>query len=264
MDSNLGKEAVRSTVTDEVVNESFPLAVDENNLFMISQPKFGDVEGLVEEGKDFTFSAEFEVKPELELSDYSPVHVEIPFKTASELEIDEQINSLGDYYFDYKNAPANTKVKEKSIVELTMTVKDDNGEAIDALGVEDRMYELGQGMFPAAFDEALIGMKKGETKSITLNVEENPCMVTSFLKEKTENATFDVEIKVVKKKVAPKLPTSGSKRPWASLTSPSCAFAWRVHRAAEGRGHSCIMENNALYALQSAWWRGFRVHGRRR
>ncbi|MFR3272387.1 MAG: trigger factor family protein [Slackia sp.] len=90
IDSNLGKEAVRSTVTDEVVNESFPLAVDENNLFMISQPKFGDVEGLVEEGKDFTFSAEFEVKPEFELSDYSPVHVEIPFKTASELEIDER------------------------------------------------------------------------------------------------------------------------------------------------------------------------------
>ncbi|MFQ9742855.1 MAG: trigger factor, partial [Slackia sp.] len=251
IDSNLGKEAVRSTVTDEVVNESFPLAVDENNLFMISQPKFGDVEGLVEEGKDFTFSAEFEVKPELELSDYSPVHVEIPFKTASELEIDEQINSLGDYYFDYKNAPANTKVKEKSIVELTMTVKDDNGEAIDALGVEDRMYELGQGMFPAAFDEALIGMKKGETKSITLNVEENPCMVTSFLKEKTENATFDVEIKVVKKKVAPEITDEWVKETlgFADVAELRVRMGESIEQQ-KGEAIPRIMENNALYALQ--------------
>lgn len=251
IDSNLGKEAVRSTVTDEVVNESFPLAVDENNLFMISQPKFGDVEGLVEEGKDFTFSAEFEVKPELELSDYSPVHVEIPFKTASELEIDEQINSLGDYYFDYKNAPVNTKVKEKSIVELTMTVKDDNGEAIDALGVEDRMYELGQGMFPAAFDEALIGMKKGETKSITLNVEENPCMVTSFLKEKTENATFDVEIKVVKKKVAPEITDEWVKETlgFADVAELRVRMGESIEQQ-KGEAIPRIMENNALYALQ--------------
>ena len=251
IDSNLGKEAVSSTVTDELLNESFPLAVDENDLNMISQPKFGDVEGLVEEGKDFTFSAEFEVKPALELSDYSPVHIEIPFKKASEAEIDEQIAALGNYYYDYKNAPANTKVKENGSVEITLAVKDDKGEAIESLGAEDRLYELGQGLFPAAFDEALLGMKKGETKSITLNVAENPCMMTSILKDKTEEVTFEVEIKVVKKKIAPEVTDEWVKETlgFADVAELRVRMGESIEQQ-KGDIIPRIMENNALFALQ--------------
>lgn len=251
IDSNLGKDAVRSTVTDELLNESFPLAVDENDLNMISQPKFGDVEGLVEEGKDFTFSAEFEVKPVLELSDYSPVHIEIPMKKASEAEIDEQIEALGNYYYDYKNAPANTKVKENGSVEITLVVKDDKGEVMESLGAEDRLYELGQGLFPAAFDEALLGMKKGETKSITLNVAENPCMMTSILKDKTEEVTFEVEIKVVKKKVAPEVTDEWVKETlgFADVAELRVRMGESIEQQ-KGDIIPRIMENNALFALQ--------------
>ena len=251
IDSNLGKDAVRSTVTDELLNESFPLAVDENDLNMISQPKFGDVEGLVEEGKDFTFSAEFEVKPELELSDYSPVHIEVPFKKASEAEIDEQIEALGNYYYDYKNAPANTKVKQENSVEITLVVKDDKGEVMESLGAEDRLYELGQGLFPAAFDEALLGMKKGETKSITLNVAENPCMMTSILKDKTEEVTFEVEIKAVKKKIAPEVTDEWVKETlgFADVAELRVRMGESIEQQ-KGDIIPRIMENNALFALQ--------------
>ena len=251
IDSNLGKDAVRSTVTDELLNESFPLAVDENDLNMISQPKFGDVEGLVEEGKDFTFSAEFEVKPVLELSDYSPVHIEIPFKKASEAEIDEQIEALGNYYYDYKNAPANTKVKLENSVEITLVVKDDKGEVMESLGAEDRLYELGQGLFPAAFDDALLGMKKGETKSITLNVAENPCMMTSILKDKTEEVTFEVEVKAVKKKIAPEVTDEWVKETlgFADVAELRVRMGESIEQQ-KGDIIPRIMENNALFALQ--------------
>lgn len=251
IDSNLGKDAVRSTVTDELLNESFPLAVDENDLNIISQPKFGDVEGLVEEGKDFTFSAEFEVKPVLELSDYSPVHIEVPFKKASEAEIDEQIEALGNYYYDYKNAPANTKVKLENSVEITLVVKDDKGEVMESLGAEDRLYELGQGLFPAAFDDALLGMKKGETKSITLNVAENPCMMTSILKDKTEEVTFEVEVKAVKKKIAPEVTDEWVKETlgFADVAELRVRMGESIEQQ-KGDIIPRIMENNALFALQ--------------
>ncbi len=152
IDANLGKEAVLSTVTDEMLNESFPVAIDEADLILISEPKFSEVDGLVEEGKDFTFSIECEVKPALELSDYSPVHIEVPFKTASEAEIDREIDNLGNAYHDYKNAPANTKVKADSVVELDIKAVDDNGEDIAALCSEARLYELGKGLFPASVE----------------------------------------------------------------------------------------------------------------
>ena len=205
IDANLGKEAVLSTVTDEMLNESFPVAIDEADLILISEPKFSEVDGLVEEGKDFTFSIECEVKPVLELSDYSPFHIEVPFKTASEAEIDREIDNLGNAYHDYKNAPANTKVKADSVVELDIKAVDDNGEDIAALCSEARLYELGKGLFPAAFDEELVGCKKGEEKHFEIEVESNPCMLTSILQGKTAKVVFDVTVKAVKKVVLPEI-----------------------------------------------------------
>lgn len=251
IDNALGKEAVRGTVTDELLNESFPLAVDQCDLNIISQPKFGDVEGLVEEGKDFVFSAEFEVKPVCELSSYDAIHIEVPKKEASEDEINEQIEALGNYYYDYKNAPANTKVKEGSSVEITLSAKNDKGEDVPALSAEERLYELGQGLFPAAFDAELIGLKKGDTKTFTVNMKENQSMFASMLPEGTEEVTFDVEIKVVKKKVTPEFTDE-----WVKENLGVDSVAVLRERLAEsieaqkGQIIPRIMETNALYELQ--------------
>lgn len=251
IDANLGKEAVLSSVTDELLNESFPLAIDEADLTMISQPKFSDVESLVEEGKDFSFAVEFEVKPALELSDYSPVHIEVPFKAASEKEIDEQIEALGNYYYDYKNAPANTKVKADSAVELAIKAVDDNGEEIASLCSDERLYEMGQNLFPAAFDEEILGCKKGETKHFELEVESNPCMLTSILKDKTAKVVFDVEVKAVKKKIAPEFTDEWVKENlgFADVADLRARMGEQIE-AQKGEMIPRIMENNALFELQ--------------
>lgn len=251
IDTTLGKDAVRSTVTDELVNEFFPLAIDECNIFMISQPKFTDMEGLVVEGADFVFAAEFEVKPEVELANYDAVKIEVPFKNATEAEIDEQIEALGNYYYDFKNAPANTKVKADSSLEISMKATDDKGEEIEALAAEDRMYELGQGLFPAVFDEALVGMKKGETKTIEFDVKENPCMLTSILQDKTEKVTLEVEIKVVKKKVIPECTDEWVKETlgFADVAELRTRMAETIEKQ-KGEAIPRIMENNALAELQ--------------
>lgn len=201
IDNALGKEAARAVVTDSVVNELYPLAVDESGIFPVAQPEFDQPDDMVVEGQDFVFSATVAVKPEFELSDYGPVSIKVPFKEATDAEIDEQIEALGDYYFDYKNSPANTKVKADSTIELNMTAKNEKGEEIAELAAEERMYELGQGLFPAVFDEALVGMKKGEAKTVEVNVKENPCMLTAMLQDKAEVVTIEVEVKAVKKKV---------------------------------------------------------------
>lgn len=201
IDNALGKEAARAVVTDNVVNELYPLAVDESGIFPVAQPEFDQPDDMVVEGQDFVFSATVAVKPEYELSNYGPVSIKVPFKEASEAEIDEQIEALGDYYFDYKNSPANTKVKADSTIELDMSAKNEKGEEIAELAAEERMYELGQGLFPAVFDEALVGMKKGEAKTVEVNVKENPCMLTAMLQDKAEVVTIEVEVKAVKKKV---------------------------------------------------------------
>ena len=251
IDANIGKESIVASVAEDLLNETFPLAVDEADLVMISQPKFSEGQGIVEEGKDYVYSVEFEVKPALELSDYSPVHVEIPFKTASEAEIDEQIAALGNYYYDYKNAPANTKVKADSAVELAIKAVDDKGEDIASLSTEERLYELGQSLFPAAFDAELVGCKKGESKHFEIEVDSNPCMLTSILKGKTEKVVFDVEVKAVKKKITPEFTDEWVKENlgFADVAELRSKMGEQIE-SQKGDMIPRIMENNALYELQ--------------
>lgn len=204
IDNALGKDAVRATVTDDVVNGSYPLAIDESGLYPISKPEFEETD-LVEGDKPFTFSFSVAVKPELSLSGYDPVEIELPAEGASDAEVDEQVEALREHYHTFEDAAAATKVKEDSYIDLAMKATDDKGEDIPSLTTESRPYGLGAGLFPAEFDEQLVGLKKGQSASFTLDMPAEPPIMLSALSGKTDKINFEVEVKVVKKKVLPEV-----------------------------------------------------------
>ncbi|RNL38454.1 trigger factor [Paraeggerthella hongkongensis] len=204
IDNALGKEAVRATVTDDVVNGSYPLAIDDCDLYPIAKPEFEDTD-LVESGKDYTFSFTIAVKPEFELSGYEPVAIELPAEGVTEQEIDDQVEALCEHYYTYEDAAAATKVKEDSYIDLAMKATDDKGEDIPSLITENRPYGLGAGLFPAEFDEQLVGLKKGQTATFTLDMPADAPIMLSALQGKTEKINFEVEVKVVKKKIMPEV-----------------------------------------------------------
>lgn len=212
IDNALGAETVRATVTDEVVNGLYPLAIDAEDLYTTGQPEFGEM-GLVEAGKPFVFSAEVAVKPELELSSYDPVEISLPPEGATDAEIEQQIEALREHYYDLQDAPANTKVKEGSIVELEMSATDDAGNDIEAITTESRLYSIGGGLLPEDFDAEVMGLKKGQEKEFSIAVPAQPTALTAALAGKTSKINFKVKVLVVKKKVLPEVTDE-----WASTT----------------------------------------------
>lgn len=251
IDNTLGKDAVASAVTDDIINETYPLAIDENDLCLIGAPKFGEIAGLVEGGKDFVYTVELTVKPAFELTDYAPVKVEVPKKEATDEEIDEQIKGLTEYYYDFKDAAANAKIAEGGFAEIALHATDAAGEALPAFESDGRLYELGQGLFPEAFDKELVGMKKGQTKTIELDVKENPCMLFGGLADKTATVTFEVEVKVVKKKIYPEITDEWVKETlhFEDVADLRAKVAQSVE-AQKGQMIPRILENNVLFELQ--------------
>lgn len=204
IDNALGKEAVLATVTDDVVNGSYPLAIDDCGLFPISKPEFDETD-LVEGGKPYTFAFTVAVKPEFELSSYEPVAIELPAEGASDAEVEEQIEALREHYYTFEDASAATKVKADSYIDLAMKATDDKGEEIPALTTENRPYGLGANLFPAEFDEQLVGLKKGQTATFSLDMPADPPIMLASLAGKTDKIDFEVEVKVVKKKNLPEV-----------------------------------------------------------
>lgn len=205
IDTTLGSDAVLVTVTDDIVNEAYPEAIDRNDLFPISRPEFDDQNGMITPGKPFNFKVSIQVKPEFELSSYDPIEIEMPAEEATEEEINQQIDALRDYYFTLEDAAASTKVAADSYVDIAIKATDDKGNEIVELNSDSRSMGLGLDVFPEAFDKELIGLKKGDEKSFEVSTEGEDNKSLTLSAPDAKSLHFDVKVQAVKKKVLPEL-----------------------------------------------------------
>ena len=206
IDNALGKDYVRAVVTDDLVNESYPEAIEDTGIFPVGQPDF-DEENMefVVDGQPYTFDFEVDTKPTLELSSYDPVEIELPPEKVTDKQIDDEIDAMLEHYMDIVPAPANTKVKEDKYVNLKITATDDNGDDIPSITTDEMQYGLDSSLFPPAFDEQILGLKKGDTKQFSIDMPSEAYAMTATLAGKTAQINFDIEVLGVLKKKAPEL-----------------------------------------------------------
>ena len=206
IDNVLGAEAVLATVTDEVTNELFPLALDIEDLIPVNEPQIENGEQLVADGEEFSFSAIMAMPPVVELADYGPVDIKLPSEEPTEEEIDERLEVLRSYYYELEDAPEDQAIEERGCAELTLDVKNDEGEPIGVLSTEGRLYELGMGLYPPELDEALVGMKTGDKKHVEIDLDSSVgALLTRALDGNPEKLVIDVEVNQVKTKVLPEI-----------------------------------------------------------
>ena len=206
IDSALGKDYVRAIVTDAIVNENYPLAIDESGLFPVGQPDFKEEDmQLVEDKQDYTFTCEVAIKPTPQLTSYDAVDIEMPSEHATDEQIDDEVQALLEHYFEIVDAPDDAEIAEDSPIEMKVSATDDNGEDIPSITTDFKQHTIGSGVFPATFDAELIGMKKGDTKQFSIDMPTNPTAMTTALMGKTAKINFDVEILQVRQKKVPEL-----------------------------------------------------------
>ena len=158
IDNALGAEAVVGTVTEELLNGTWTAAIDEAKLAPVGGPVM-ETNEIVKAGEPYEYSFTIELRPEVELTSYEPVAIEMPFAEATDAEIDEQVEAMAEHYTDYEDASAATKMKPENYADLTMKATDADGNEIAALTSESRLYGPGTGMFSEAFDEEILGRR---------------------------------------------------------------------------------------------------------
>ncbi len=203
IDNALGAEAVLATVTDELVNGAYPLAIEAEKLCPANNPTVNATE-LVENGKPYEFDFTISLRPEVELTSYDTVEIEVPFAEATDAEVEEQMDAMAEHYTDYEDASAATKMKPENYMDMAVKATDAEGNDIPAISSESRLYAPAAGMLSEAFDEEIMGMKKGQTKEFSLEVPaDEEAILLADQAGKTVN--FEVTCNVVKKKVKPEI-----------------------------------------------------------
>jgi trigger factor len=161
-------KAVRSEVLSDVMRDSFIKAVEEHKLEPAGMPRFEPTRN--EPGKDLEFVAVFDVFPEIELASFSAVSVERPVAEVTEADVDNMIDNL-------RKQRATWEVAERAAEQGDRVNIDYEGfkgdEAFAGGSAKGQNLVLGSGSMIPGFEEGLVGVKAGDSKTLSLSFPED-------------------------------------------------------------------------------------------
>ncbi|SFB98709.1 trigger factor [Streptomyces aidingensis] len=156
----------RGAVLEEAVNAALPKfyseAVSQGEITPLGRPEVDITE--LKDGEILAFTAEVEVRPEIELPDFSGISVTVDAVRVSEDEVDEAVEQLRERFGSTQEV--DRPAAEGDVVTLDLRAEVD-GEVLEdgvASGVE---YTIGSGRLLDGIDEAVTGLSAGGTATFT-------------------------------------------------------------------------------------------------
>jgi len=161
-------KGVRQEVIGEQMQQGFVKAVTQEKLNPAGMPA---VEPLVdEEGKDFQFSATFEIYPEVEVKGLESISVEKLATEVEEADLDNMIDILQKQQAKFEITEEAAKDGDKVKIDFDGYV---GGEAFEGGKAEGYALTLGSKSMIPGFEEQIIGLKAGDEKTITVTFPED-------------------------------------------------------------------------------------------
>ena len=192
-----GPEVFYDEAANHMISEAYGKAYDECELEIASQPTIDVVQ--LEKGKDFIFTAEVAVKPEVELGTYKGVEVEKADTEVTDADVEEELKKVQEQ--NSRLVAADDKEVENGD-QVTIDFEGFvDGVAFEGGKGEDYPLTIGSHSFIDNFEEQIIGMNIGDEKEINVTFPEE--YHAEELKGKP--AMFKVKVKEIKEKVLPEL-----------------------------------------------------------
>jgi trigger factor len=162
-------QTIRDTNTQIFTDRGFRLAT-EPKITMPTEQK--EVEGLLAGKTDLTYTVAIEVVPTIQLADFKTFTVEKPVVEVSDADVDEAIKRIADQNRPYAAKADGAKAETGDRV--TISFKGSiNGELFDGGTGEGVPVVIGAGQFIPGFEEQLVGMAVGETRTLKVSFPKN-------------------------------------------------------------------------------------------
>lgn len=162
--------SVHYEVMNDKVGEAFANAANEAQLRVAGQPRITEKE-VATEG-ELAFDAIFEVYPEVTIADLSTVEVERVTADVSDAAIDKTLDILRKQRRTFAQRPMDAAAQDGDRVTVDFEGKID-GELFDGGRAEGFQFLVGDGQMLKEFEDAVRGMKPGESKTFPLAFPED-------------------------------------------------------------------------------------------
>lgn len=157
--------SVHYEVVNDKVGEAFSSAANEAKLRVAGQPRITEKEGAAE--GQLAFDAVFEVFPEVVLGDLTGVQIERVSAEVDDSAVNRTLDILRKQRRTFSRRPADEVAVAGDRVTVDFEGKID-GEAFEGGKGSDFQFLLGEGQMLKEFEDAVVGMRVGESKTFPL------------------------------------------------------------------------------------------------
>lgn len=157
--------SVQYEVMNDKVGEAFAQAANEAKLRVAGQPRITEKEGAPE--GQLAFDAVFEVFPEVKFGDLTAAEVEKLSADVTDAAIDKTLDILRKQRRTFAQRPQDAAAQDGDRVTVDFEGKID-GEPFQGGKAEDFQFIAGEGQMLKEFEDAVRGMKAGESKTFPL------------------------------------------------------------------------------------------------
>ncbi|MGI5420709.1 trigger factor [Actinomadura luteofluorescens] len=162
IDKYVGRGAVLQEAVNDALPELYGRAVEESEIFVLGQP---DVEVTeLEDGTQFAFTAEVDIRPKFEVPDYDGLEVVVEDAEVDDEQVAETIDNLRERFASLTGAERAAEDGDFATIDLVARI---DGEEIEDASTTGYSYEVGSNSAIEGLDEAIVGLAAGEDKTFT-------------------------------------------------------------------------------------------------
>lgn len=166
-------EALKADIASDIIEKALEEVFSDidkndeaNRPLPYAQPKMDEAPKL-DVNSDFSFSLTYDVMPQVDVKHIESVTIKEPQVKIGEAELKEELEAIRErnaVVIDKKDTEAAAK---DDIATVDYWEIDDDGKEVDKSKREDFTFTIGSGQNIYQFDDDIVGMKKGETKTLT-------------------------------------------------------------------------------------------------
>jgi trigger factor len=162
IDARIGRGVVLEQAVNDAVPQLYTKAVTENDVVPLGQPEVEITK--LDDGREFEFTAEVDVRPQFELPSLDTVSVTVDNAEVSPDQVEEYLTGLRERFASLKTVERPVETGDYVSIDLAASVGGKPVEDAQAAGVS---YEVGSESMLDGLDEALAGMSAGESKTFS-------------------------------------------------------------------------------------------------
>jgi trigger factor len=166
IDQRVGRAAVLQEAIDKALPQAYSDALRESGVKALGQPEI-EVTKL-EDNDQLAFTAEVDVRPEIEIASYDGLAVTVADAVVTDEEVQDQFESLRARFGTLTAVERPVATGDFVSIDLGATV---DGVEVEAGSAKGLSYEVGGAELIAGLDDAILGKSAGESVTFVSKIE---------------------------------------------------------------------------------------------